>query len=520
VGGPKKDDPKVDKNAPLVITDIYYKSDGAGLRSAARRHVFVIDVATGAERQITKGDCHDAEPQWSPDGEQIVFISERHRLRWNRYGRSALWIVASQGGRPRRLTPDGGNVAGPRFAPDGRHIAYTGRAVGGSSCRNHAVMLVNVRGAPKPRSLTGHIDLTVGNMNRSGSHIEWHPSGESLIFMGLERGSALIWRCNVRSGELHHVITGDVQASAIAITSNGKSVVYLGAWSSSLPELYVVPVRGGTPRCITNANEQLTDALELVPTQRMSYRSDEYTIEAFALFPPDYQKRRRYPLIVSIHGGPHGNHPAIFNPLEAQIYAAAGYVVLLPNPRGSVSYGEAFAHACIGDWGGGDYRDIMAGVDALIAKGIVDPDQLYVEGYSYGGYMAAWIVTQTSRFRAAVSGAPVTDLVSAFGTDDIMHVSIEAMGGSPFDLLDDYYARSPYALVKDVETPVLLTHWEGDLRDPIQQSEQFFKGLKFFGKEAEFVRYPGGAHGIRTPSQAIDLIERTLEWCSRHAGRR
>jgi dipeptidyl aminopeptidase/acylaminoacyl peptidase len=513
------------KAAPVVIRDIYYKSDGAGLLGDVRRHVYVVDVATGAERQITDGDWHDAEPRWSPDGKRIAFISERHRARWNRYGRSAIWIVDANGGRARRLTPDDGNVAGPRFSPDGRTIAYTGRLVGGSSYRNHAVLLVDTRGDSKPRALTDRHDLTVGNMTRLGSHIEWSPNGKSIVFLGLERGAALIWRGNVATGAVRKILDGDIQASAIALSSDGRRAVYIGAWTTQLPELFVVDLQSLESRQITHINGELADALERVSTHRVVYPSfDGLPIEAFVLYPPNHSSRKgrrgkRHPLIVSIHGGPHGSHPAIFNPLEAQIYAAAGYVVLLPNPRGSVSYGEAFAQACVGDWGGGDYRDIMAGVDHLIERGVVDPNRLYVEGYSYGGYMAAWIVTQTDRFRAAVSGAPVTDLVSCFGTDDILHVSIEAMGGSPFELMDEYYRRSPYTFVECVTTPVLLMHWEGDLRDPISQSEQFFKGLKFFGKEAEFVRYPGGAHGVRTPFQAIDLLERTLEWFARHSGR-
>ena len=507
------------KSAPRVVTDIYFKLDGAGMFNDRRRHVFVIDIATGTECQITNGDWHDAEPRWSPDGKRVVFVSERGRGRWNRYGRSALWLVGVGGGRARRLTPDTGNVAGPRFSPDGRTIAYTGRMVGGSSYRNHSVMVVNTSGEPKPRSLTDHVDMTVGNMNRTGSHIEWHPSGKSLLFLALERGAALIWQCDIASRNIKQVVSGDIQASALAVSPDARQLVFLGAWSSTLPELFAVDLRSRAQRQITTINTDLTNRLTLVPTRRLSYRSDELDIEAFVLYPPGFRKGRTYPLIVSIHGGPHGSHPAIFNPLEAQTYAAAGYVVLLPNPRGSVSYGESFAGACIGDWGGGDYRDIMAGVDELIRRKVADPDRLYVEGYSYGGYMAAWIVTQIDRFRAAVSGAPVTDLVSAFGTDDILHVSIEAMGGSPFDRLSAYYERSPYVLVKNVKTPVLLMHWEGDLRDPISQSEQFFKGLKFFGKTAEFVRYPGGAHGIRTPFQAIDLVERTLDWFARHPGK-
>jgi len=505
------------KNGPRVITDLYHKSDGSGFRDDKRRHIFIVDVKTGKEQQITRGDWHDDDPQWSPDGKTLAFISDRGSLRWTRFSRSAVWLVSSKGGRPRRLTSDNGVASAPRFSPNGQQIAYTGKKTGGTSSTNSYIIVVNVDGKSTPKSLTDHVDISAGNMLLNGSGLEWLPSGKSLVFLAHERGTIPVWICNVSTGQIHKLIEGDMQASALAITPDGRELVYIGTWSSNMPELYLSGISKPSPCRISDINTGLEEKLNLVPAKRISYKSsDNLEIEAFILYPPGYKKGRCYPLIASIHGGPHAYHPALHIPLEAQILAGAGYVVMLPNPRGSVSYGEKFSKAVLQDWGGGDYEDIIAGIDELISQKVVDPDRLFIEGYSYGGYMSAWAVTQTDRFRAAVSGAPVTDLVSAFGTDDITHASIESMGGSPFEILEEYYQRSPITHVKNVTTPVLLTHWEGDLRDPIAQSEQFFKGLKYLGKETEFVRYPGGSHGVRTPFQAVDLLRRTVDWFDRY----
>jgi dipeptidyl aminopeptidase/acylaminoacyl peptidase len=212
-------------------------------------------------------------------------------------------------------------------------------------------------------------------------------------------------------------------------------------------------------------------------------------------------------------------HPNEF-PIAAEAMAAQGFVVIMPNPRGSTGYGEQFALACVRDWGGKDYEDLMAGVDELVRRGVADPERLFVGGYSYGGYMSSWVVGHTDRFRAAAIGAPVTNAVSMFGEGDIPHFDIFELGGAPWDDPEEYRFRSPVTYLPKVTTPVLLLHWEGDLRCPIGQSEEVFQGLKVLGKEVEFVRYPGGSHGGRTPSQAVDQIKRTLDWYTSHMPRR
>ena len=245
-------------------------------------------------------------------------------------------------------------------------------------------------------------------------------------------------------------------------------------------------------------------------------------MEAFVLYPPDHRSDEKYPLATNVHGGPHSFHPGSRSWLEFQSLSAQGYVVLLPNPRGSMSYGEAFSRACLTDWGGKDYEDVIAGVEALVSKGIADSERLYIGGYSYGGFMASWAVGHTDRFRAAVVGAPVSNQVSMFGTGDIPQFDILELGGIPQQDAAEYAFRSPVTYLGNVNTPVLLLHHEGDLRCPVGQSEEIFQALKVMGKEVEFVRYPGGFHTYNThlPSQTVDRTRRIVEWYDSHRPKR
>jgi dipeptidyl aminopeptidase/acylaminoacyl peptidase len=527
VGGNKKgnDALPAERNAPLVVRDLYYHFDGVGLYDARRRHIFAIDVASGEERQITDGDWHDSQPAWSPDGRQLVFLSDRSANRWNQLWRTDVWLVAARGGKPRRLTRGRGAASQPTFSPNGSWIAFAGHEDGNNYvARNTHLMVLPSRGRGAPRSLTAAEDLSVAGapVAMAGRTFEWRPDGSGLVFLAGERGAMPIWSVELASGAVKKLHSADRQASALSLAPDGRRIAFTGSWSSELPELFVAELkRGGAARRISDANKDLRAELELAKTRRMTYRTDDgLEIEAFVLYPPGYRKGRRYPLILNIHGGPQGAHPQAFNPIHPQSWAAAGYVVLLPNPRGSTTYGEAFSMACVGDWGGGDYRDLMRGVDVLVERKIADPERLFVSGYSYGGYMSSWIVGQTNRFRAAAIGAPITNLVSSFGNDDIPHVTIDEMGGTPFSVPDEYMKRSPLTYLANVRTPVLLQHWEGDRRCPIGQSEEFFVGLKTLGKKVEFVRYPGGSHGGRTPSQDVDATRRMLDWFARHTPRK
>jgi dipeptidyl aminopeptidase/acylaminoacyl peptidase len=511
-----------ERNAPLVIRDIYYKLDGFGLYDERRRHLFAIDVETGEEWQLTDGDWHDTQQVWSPDGRFLAFVSDRSRERWNHLWRGDVWMVPSRGGRVRCLTRGRGAAAAPAFSPDGKTVAFVGHEYGDdSNGRNIQLMLVSTGGRRAPRSLTHSLDLSVSGYPVApfGRPFEWLPDGQGLVFTAPERGAVPIWGVDRAGGGVKKLLDADLQVSALALSPNGRELVFSASSSSHFPEIFAVSLqRGGSPRRISGANSKLADEVELAPTRRISYRShDGLEVEAFLIFPLDYRQGRHYPVDVNIHGGPHGAHPTAHNAIRHQALAAAGYVVLLPNPRGSAGYGEEFERACLADWGGADYRDIMAGVDELIRSGIADPERLFVSGYSYGGYMSSWIVGQTDRFSAAAIGAPVTNLSTSFTTDDVLHNGLAEMRGTPFTHPEEYVARSPITHLPRVKTPVLLMHWEGDLRCPIAQSEEFFAGLKLLNRKVEFVRYPGGSHVARSPSQEVDSIRRVLDWYRLHA---
>ncbi len=512
----------IEKNAPRVIRDLRYKLDGIGFFDSRRPHVFVVDVETGESKQLTGGDYEHAQPAWSPDGRWLAFVSDRERQRFQRPLRGDLWAMPSAGGRARKLTRSRGAASQPAYSPDGRLIAFVGHENGieGSS-RNTHLYVVPANGGRPPRSVSAPLDRSVaGAPMTSGRTFAWSNDGAALLFVAGDRGAFSIYRAGVANGSISKVLGGERQIISFAVTPDGRRAVFDAMWPDQPSEVYAASLSGRSPeRNLSRANDELRRAVQFGRVRRMSYRApDGWEIEAFAVYPPGYQRGRRYPLALNIHGGPHGYHP---NPapgafVSHQAMAAAGYVVLLPNPRGSATYGEAFSLACVKDWGGKDYEDTMAGVDELVRRGVADPERLFVGGYSYGGYMTGWTVGHTDRFRAAVIGAPVSDLVSKFGESDLPTWYPYEIGGTHWENPEAYRAHSPITYLPSVKTPVLLVHSEGDLRCPIGQSEEIFQGLKVLGKEVEFVRYPGGFHVVRTPSQEIDRLTRTIAWYDSH----
>jgi dipeptidyl aminopeptidase/acylaminoacyl peptidase len=242
---------------------------------------------------------------------------------------------------------------------------------------------------------------------------------------------------------------------------------------------------------------------------------DNFDVEGWITYPLDYQAGKKVPLILSIHGGPYGANTARFD-ARAQIFAAHGYAVLAPNPRGSTGYGMKFEQANVSDWGGKDFGDLMAGVDAMIDRGIADKDKLLVMGGSYGGFMTFWTVTQTNRFKAAIGHAGISDWYSFYGQSDIPGLMTYGFGGEPWKATQTFRKYSPITYISQVKTPIMITHGEQDRRVPIQQAEEFYRGVKGVGDEAIFVRYPREGHGIAEPNHQIDLVERQLEWFEKH----
>ena len=512
----------VEKAAPRVIRDLRYKFDGIGFFDERRLHIFTLDIESGREKQVTDGDWNDGQPSWSPDGEFITFVSDRQRDRHQRHWRTDVWVVPKAGGRARKLTRSKGGASSPMYSPDGRFIAFIGLERSETdTARNPHLMIVPAKGGEDPRSVSAAIDRPVVGfpVPMAGRTFAWQPDGRKLVFLAADRGAVALYRADLSDGSVEKVLGGDRQIEGLSLSPSGRQIAFTAVWISDPGEVYSIGLDGKTKeQNLSRANDEMYGSIELARPRRMKYKArDGLEIEAFILYPPNYKKGKPSPTVLEIHGGPHSLHPHVMSFLTFQAMAAAGYVVLLPNPRGSGSYGEVFSLACVGDWGGQDFMDLMSGVDELVKRGIADPDRLYVSGYSYGGFMTTWTIGHTTRFRAAVIGAPVADHVSMFGTSDIPRFTAYEMEGMPFDNPDLYRQRSPVTYLPDVQTPVLLTHNEGDLRCPIGQSEEIFQGLKMLGKEVEFIRYPGGSHVSRPPSQRVDRTRRIIEWFAGHA---
>jgi dipeptidyl aminopeptidase/acylaminoacyl peptidase len=281
--------------------------------------------------------------------------------------------------------------------------------------------------------------------------------------------------------------------------------------------VYVKSRAGAEPVRISDLNDEFMADVELAPAERATVVRDDGTeVEYFTLTPPTRPGRQPPPLHLDVHGGPHGWWPHTVLLALHQAIAAAGYCVVLPNPRGSAGYGQRFTSGCTGDWGGRDYEDILACCDDLVARGAVDPRRMLVSGYSYGGFMTAWIVGHTDRFRAATAGAALVDQTSMALTTDVPWLARFGMGGTPWQRRQEYEKRSPLTYLPEVSTPVLVAHWEGDVRVAIGQAEELYTGLRLLNKEAQLVRYPGGFHARWSPSQTVDFTRQILSWNERH----
>jgi dipeptidyl aminopeptidase/acylaminoacyl peptidase len=505
-----------ERSAPRVITGLHNRFDSVGWFDERRSHIFVVPAAGGEPRQVTSGDWDDAEPAWSPDGTRLAFVSDRSATRADIDHRD-VWVVAANGrGRPRRLTRGLGAVASPRWSPDGATIAYVGHENGaGNSAANTHLFVVGAGGG-EPRSLSAPLDRTVAGLMRPiGDSHAWSTDGSAVLFLASDAGAQRLYRARLEDPDPEVVVGGDRQI--LTVTASATAIAFVPVWPSSAPEVVCADADGRNERPVSDANAALRAAARFVPTRRSRHTAaDGRSIDSFVLYPPDGARGTPAPTVLEIHGGPHGAHPqASMMPLY-QSLAAAGYVVVLPNPRGSHGYGQEFAEACVGDWGGADFADLMGALDALVDGGVADPKRLYVAGYSYGGFMTSWTVGHTDRFAAACVSAPVTSMVSMWGTTDIPYFSEFEMGGTPWDEPEAYRAHSPVTYVRDITTPVLLLHWDGDLRCPVGQADELFQGLRRLGREVTLVRYPGGFHVVRTPSQFVDYLRRHLDWFGRH----
>jgi dipeptidyl aminopeptidase/acylaminoacyl peptidase len=506
-----------ERNAPRVPRGLSARLDGVGWYEG-RLHLFLIGIEDGSVTQLTRGDYDHLDASFSPDGATVVFVSDRHPRRDDRQLRSDVWVAPVTGGRARRLTNGNGRTGAPVFSPDGTMVCFAGVETDVWDADNQA-FVVPSDGSGPPQRVAPEIDRPLLLYRRFPSPLAWTGERE-LTMLIADHGGLSLHQARLGEAGGRQVVGGDIQVDGFSARVGRPEVVFTASWPDRPSELYATTHDGREPVRVTHLNDALVSEVELSPVKRQTItRPDGTEVEYFTIAPPG-RAERRLPLHLDIHGGPHAAWPSGYFLTLHQAIAAAGYLVLLPNPRGSSGYGQQFTAACTGDWGGADYEDILACCEDLVERGVADRRRMFVSGGSYGGFMTSWIVGHTDRFQAATAVAAVVDETSMALTTDLPDFSLFNMGGTPWQQADEYKTRSPLHYLPNVTTPVLVIHWEGDLRVPIGQGEELYAGLRSLGKKAEFVRYPGGFHIARTPSQAVDWTKRTIAWNQQHDPRR
>jgi len=505
-----------------VIDRLVYRFDGLGYLPHGYQHVFVVPSEGGTPRQITSGDAHwggngigGAQFSWSHDGAFLLLSRNPHAGADVLDADSEVFEVRVSDGATRVLTDRRGPDEGPIASPDGRHIAYFGRDDRFQGFqRTH--MYVMDRDGSGSRSLTEGFD-------RNAYGARWAADGSGLYAMYDDEGITKLAFFGLDG--TRRDLAENLGGSASSYASGQFSVARDGRFAMSLTTPRVISDvavggRGGDLRVLTAVNDDLLAKREIGEVEEIRYRSsvDGREIEGWIVKPPGFEPGRRYPLILEIHGGPFANYGPRFA-MEKQLMAAAGYVVLYTNPRGSTSYGEEFANLIHHAYPGDDLYDLLSGVDAVIEKGYADPDELYVVGGSGGGVLTAWVVGHTDRFRAAVAWYPVINWYSWALTADVSEFGVRYwFPGFPWDNVEHYESRSLLSVVENVTTPTRVITGEEDYRTPMSESEQYFKALKMLGTETSLVRVPGEPHGIRRrPSHHMAKLLATLEWFRRFA---
>ena len=518
---------KDEADRPRIITRLQYRWDGKGYLEG-RGKLFRVTLADGRCEQLTDGDFDDLQPACSPDGRRIAFVSDREPDR-DANMTSDLWLLDLATREVRRLTDASQAFERPVWSPDGQRLACIATPrIAAHSYYNVAPMVVSLEDADgaASRNLFAGRDLSaeVGVYNDIPSPDDWlpawSPDGQWIYLLAQRRGGVDLLRAAADGSALETALPGDDTHTATFALATDSSHIYIARCDPTHPWdiwEYAAADANREPRQLTALNADLLASRTLAQAERFEYTSfDGWPMEGW-LYRPGQAPASGAPLALKIHGGPHGAYgQTFFHSVQALV--GRGYAVLYVNPRGSTGYGERFAQACDHDWGGGDYRDIMAGVDAALARGRLDAAHMVVFGGSYGGYMTNWIIGHTDRFRAAVTVNSVTSLMTSFGTGDIDSVWAEGDYGWPWEREDFYRERSPLTYASLMTTPLRIIAAENDYRCPISQSEELYTWLRKFDRApVDFVRMPGASHGIHaTPRQHVQALTLEHEWLLRY----
>lgn len=502
---------------PVVITRYLYKPDaGEGssrFNDNRRRHIFVVKRDGGEAKQVTSGTFEEHSIDWSPDGREIVFISNREP-NWDFVYNPDIFALRVDSGSIMRLTATESAEYMPRWSPDGKSIAFMGTRRGltdlETDMEDTHLWMMNADGSGR-REIGAAID------NRQYAP-RWGHDGGAVYCLVPERGCVALYRVPVGTTSPEAVVKEQGRVESYALARNGR-LVYAHTGPRDLAQLYVRDTSAAS-RKLTDLNAEVLNGVELAKVEPFTFVSNDFRfeIEAFLTRPLGMTDGSTHPLIVMIHGGPHWFQGPAFN-FHSQVYAARGWATLQVNYRGSTGYGQRFADAVFRDQNGDEAMDVLYGVSAAARRNLwIDRGRMGIEGASYGGQLSAWLITQTNIFKAAIPLAGITNLISYNYMTYYNQYEEMEWGARPHqdNLMEKLWERSALRYVAQVRTPTMLVHGENDNDVPIAESEQFYIALKDVGVETVFVRYPREGHGVREPKHIVDLIGRSIRWYEAH----
>ena len=493
-----------------------YLPDPRDPEATPPEELFVVARDGGEPRQLTRTGVNVRTITWRPDSGALAFVANEHERDEYTYERADLWTV-SLDGKTARITNDGYNHQSPAWSPDGRTIAVR-RELGLSAViaakQEHGaatdIALFAAEGGP-PTNLTGDWDLIPGAPG-------WSPDGRFIFFSAGTGGNDHLFRASVDApARVEQVTKGERHLEGFTPSGNVTTMAYVGGDSAHPDDLFVSSIDGRDEKRVTSFNDAFVKDVDPIAAERIRYRSKDGTeVEGWLLRPRGYDRSRAWPLILAIHGGPHGAYGNDFY-FEHQFFAANGYFVVYTNPRGSTGYGEKFLWATWGGWGNLDFDDVMGGVDYAKSHYTIDDKRLGVAGYSYGGFLTNWVITHTTRFAAAVAGAGISNWISDYATSDIPRTKESEFFGPPWDPRgrETLRKQSPIEYVVNVRTPTLFLNGEADARVPIEEAEQMYVALRKLRVPARMVRYPETYHGGWTPWNTVHRYYEELKWMKR-----
>ncbi|PZX58131.1 alpha/beta hydrolase family protein [Algoriphagus chordae] len=504
---------------PIFIDEMNYRSDGGGYTKPGNRQIFTLGLDGGTARQWTFDDKNYGNPSWTKDGKSLLFSANLHDDNELEPGNSEVYRFDFADGKVTALTSRFGTDSNPKLSPDGTKIAFIGYDDTYQGYQVNMLYVMNLDGSDV-KTLTADLD-------RDAANPQWEANGKGIYFQYDEKGDTKIGHVAL-TGKIRTIVEGlggldlgrPYNAGDFTVSDNAKFAFTLGG-TDHPADLAVWS--DGEVKIITAVNDDVFSYRNLGKVEEMWWKSsyDQLDIQGWIVTPPNFDPNKKYPMILEIHGGPFAMYGTAFS-YEVQQYAAAGYVVLYSNPRGSTGYGQEFGNSIHHDYPNHDYADLMSGVDALIEKGYVDTDNLFVTGGSGGGLLTAWIVSKTKRFKAAVVAKPVINWSThVLYADNPAFFTKYWFPGNPWEEAENYAKRSPITFVGNVTTPTMLLGGEADYRTPIAESEQFYAALKLQGVETAMVRIPNASHGlVNRPSMLMSKSASILSWFNHYLNKK